>query len=105
MTRSKRRLFLERLEDRTLLDGGHSLATATPLLFGADHNATAGGALPTTDFYKLTLTDTGRLTTQVHTTGATTRLSLLDSSGTLLIQSDGQSASNRDDQIAQHLVP
>src|ERR1051326_1209801 len=104
MNRSRflcRRPFLECLEDRSLLNG-HTLATATPLLFGPDQQASAAGSLSTTDFFKLTLSDTGRLTAQVHATGANSRLALLGPTGDLLIQSDGQSASNADDRIDQH---
>src|SRR5262249_46482847 len=92
-----------RLEDRTLLCGG--IQPAVPLVLNADHLAAASGSLPATDFYEVTLTEPGRLTTQVHVTGADTRLSLLGPDRQLLIQSDGQSAGNPDDLIPQHLLP
>jgi hypothetical protein len=98
------RLLLERLEDRTLLNG-HTLAMATPLELSPDHLAAASGSLPSTDIFAVTVAETGRLTAQVHATSADTRLSLLGPDGRLLIQSDGQSATNLDDQIIQHLVP
>src|SRR5437762_10499107 len=100
MTRITRRLHLELLEDRTLLDGHNTLATALPLAPGT----AATGILPTSDFFRLTLTEPGRLITRVHATGNDTRLALLGPDGALLIQSDGVSASNRDDLIDQHLL-
>src|SRR5262249_24773279 len=56
------------------------------------------------DFYKLTVTDTGRLTAQVHASGFTARLSLLDASGNPLLQSRGQSASRLDPLLVQTLT-
>src|SRR5262249_46973922 len=100
--RRRYRLCLEQLEDRTLLNG-HTLATATPLPVAPDLPAVVQGTLPTTDFFAVTVTGSGLLTATVHTTGAATRLSLLGPDGALLIQSDGQSAVNGDDRIAQHV--
>src|SRR5262249_22315141 len=70
-----------------------------------DHTAVAQGSLPTTDDFALTLTDTGRLIAQVRSDGPATRLSLLGPNGEVLVQSDGQSATNLDDLIVQHLQP
>src|SRR5262245_26762582 len=105
VARRRARLCLERLEDRSLLSGLPLLDTALPLPFDPTGRASAEGSLPSSDFFKVTLTETGRLTSQVHATGADTRLSLFGVDGGLLIQSDGQSATNPDDRIAQHLVP
>jgi len=44
------------------------------------------------------------LVAQVHPQGVTTHLSLLDSQGQVLVQSDGLSPSDPDDLIAQHLA-
>src|SRR5262249_40672257 len=54
--------------------------------------------------FRLTVADSGRLTALVHGNGLDTRLSLLGPDGRLLVQSDGQSAADRDDLIAQHLL-
>src|SRR3954463_7335713 len=59
------------------------------------------------DEFQVTLADSGRLTAEVQTrTGCSldTRLSLLGPDRQLLVQSDGQSATNRDDLITQHLL-
>src|SRR5262249_47458571 len=61
------------------------------------------------DFFKITLTTPGRLTARVHAPGLATRLSLFDPTAPVnldrarLIQSDGQSPTNPDDLIDQHL--
>ncbi len=60
------------------------------------------------DAFEVTLTDSGRLTVEVQTQpgcSLDTRLSLSGPDGELLIQSDGQSATNSDDRIVQHLLP
>ena len=44
------------------------------------------------------------LVAQVHPQGLTTQLSLLDSQGQVLVQSDGLSSSDPDDLIAQQLA-
>jgi hypothetical protein len=97
-------LILEQLEDRTVLNG-HTLATATPLLFDAQGLAEATGSLPSTDFFAFSLPEAGHLISRVHAQGEFTRLSLLGPGGQLLMQSDGQSAANPDDLIDQHLDP
>jgi hypothetical protein len=104
MWQPARRLQLERLEDRTLLHG-HTLATATPLEFGPDHAAATVGSLPSTDIFTVAVEQSGRLTAGVHAAQADTRLYLLGPGGELLIESDGQSTTNTDDLIVQHLVP
>jgi len=49
-------------------------------------------------------TNDERLVAQVHATGITTRLSLLDAQGRVLVQSDGLSASDPNDVIDEHLT-
>src|SRR5262249_3835565 len=59
------------------------------------------------DQFQVTLSDSGRLITKVETRpgcSLDTRLSVLGPDRQLLIQSDGQSATNRDDLIDQHLL-
>ena len=46
---------------------------------------------------------TGDPAARVHAEGATTRLSLLDVQGQVLMRGDGQSPNNRDDQIDLHV--
>src|SRR5262245_357488 len=58
------------------------------------------------DEFEITLANSGRLIAEVQTRpgcGLDTRLSLLGPEGQLLIQSDGQSLTNPDDLITQHL--
>src|SRR5262245_61936487 len=60
------------------------------------------------DEFQVTLADSGRLTVEVQTRpgcSLDTRSSLLGPDGHLLIQSDGQSPTNHDDLIVQHLLP
>ena len=60
-----------------------------------------------TTVFQFTLPEAGRLTVQTRPDEGSeleTRTSLLESQGRLLIQSDGQSATERDDLIIQHLV-
>ena len=56
------------------------------------------------DQFSLDTTADALLVAQVHAQGLTTRLSLLDSQKQVLVQSDGLSSSDPDDQIAEHLV-
>ncbi len=57
------------------------------------------------DEFQVSLPDNGRLTATVHTGSAlNTRLTLLGPDGQLLIQSDGQSPTDPDDLIVQHLL-
>jgi hypothetical protein len=100
--RTGRRLNLEVLEDRTVPSGGPPTG-AIPLVFTANQAAVQGVLSPSADFYALSITDAGRLTATVHASGGATRLSLLNASGDVLMQSDGQSATNPDDLIDLHL--
>jgi FG-GAP-like repeat len=101
------RLWLERLEDRTLLNGHPALDAALPIdLRGsvAENLRTPGEV----DSFQLTLPASGRLNVQVQPAPAgslSTRLSLLGPDGQLLIQSDGQSATVPGDSITQDLLP
>src|SRR5262245_43847376 len=85
------------------------MGTAAVLPLGT--NETLAGTISTAgeeDEFQVTLTDSGRLTATVQTRpgcSLDTRLSLLGPDGRLLIQSDGQSLTNRDDLIVQHLLP
>ena len=97
-------LGVARLEDRTLLSGpsGDVLAAVAPKIeLGTPKTGTlAPGEVA---FFQIDPTTDGRLVAQVHAEGATTRLSLLDGQGQVLMQSDGQSPDNRDDQIDLHV--
>ena len=55
------------------------------------------------NLFEIDPTTDGRLVARVHAEGATTRLSLLDAQGQVLMQSDGQSPDNRDDLIDLHV--
>src|SRR3954470_18194823 len=85
------------------------MSTAAVLPLGS--NETVAGNISTpgeVDEFEVTLTDSGRLTAEVQTRpgcSLDTRLSLLGPDGQVLIQSDGQSLTNRDDLITQHLLP
>ena len=97
-------LGVARLEDRTLLSGpsGDVLAAVAPKIeLGTPTTGTlAPGEVA---FFQIDPTTDGRLVAQVHAEGATTRLSLLDAQGQVLMQSDGQSTDNPDDQIDLHV--
>ena len=97
-------LCVARLEDRTLLSGpsGDVLAAVAPKIeLGTPKTGTlAPGEVA---FFQIDPTTDGRLVARVHAEGATTRLSLLDGQGQVLMQSDGQSPDNRDDQIDLHV--
>jgi hypothetical protein len=55
--------------------------------------------------YQIDTTIQGRLTAQLQSQGLTARLTLLDSQGNPLVQSDGVSPGNRDSQIDEDLSP
>jgi hypothetical protein len=95
-------LCLEELESRTLLSS-NSLATAIALPFTSNQAAAQGSLNQDANFYALSVPVAGRLTASVHASGLLTRLSLLDGTGKVLVQSDGQSASNPDDLIDLHV--
>ena len=104
-TRLRHRWAFEQLEDRTLLATvpGSNLADAIPLT--APSGTHAGTIAPDAPvFFRIGPTADALLIARVHAEGTLTRLSLLDSQGHLLVQSDGQTATNLDDFIAQHVV-
>ena len=73
---------------------------------GTDPNVAQGGQIvqaggQTT--YRVTLDGDGLLAAQVQPSGFNSVLSLLDSQGQLVIESEATSPTNPDDQIAQHL--
>src|SRR3989442_602357 len=85
---------------------GNNMAAVLPL--GANDvfagNISAPGEV---DEFQVTIPDNGRLTAAVQTGSGSsldTRLSLLGPDGQLLIQSDGQSPTNANDRIVQHLL-
>ena len=92
-----RRLWVERLEDRTLL-AGDFLAIAS-LLQPTDRLDAVIGASGEVDRFQFTLAETGRLTVRTAGLDLDTRTSLLGPDGQLLIQSDGASAADPDDLI------
>ncbi|MGO9814751.1 MAG: FG-GAP-like repeat-containing protein [Isosphaeraceae bacterium] len=68
------------------------------------NSRTAGTLAPgDVDFYRISPTEDGRLSATVHSQGAITRLSLLDSQGRVLLRSDGQSPGDPDDLIDLHV--
>src|SRR5271165_6554635 len=93
-------LCVVRLEDRTLLSGpsGDVLAAVAPKIeLGTPKTGTlAPGEVA---FFQIDPTTEGQLVAQVHAEGTTTRLSLLDTQGQVLMQSDGQSPAHPDDLI------
>jgi hypothetical protein len=95
-------LHLDFLEDRTLLTG-HSLATASPIALNSSQTAALVGTQDV-DFFKIQLTEDGQLTARVHAPAFQTRLSLLDESGQLVVESDGLTRANPDDLIIEHLA-
>ena len=95
-------LCVARLEDRTLLSGpsGDVLAAVAPKIeLGTSKTGTlAPGEVA---FFQIDPTTDGRLVAGVQP--ETMRLSLLDDRGHVLMQSDGQSPGNPDDQIDLHV--
>ena len=97
-------LCVARLKDRTLLSGpsGDGREDVAPKIeLGTSKTGTlAPGEVA---FFQIDPTTDGRLVARVHAEGATTRLSLLDGQGQVLMQSDGQLPANQDDQIDLHV--
>src|SRR5437870_11579699 len=85
------------------------MSTAAVLPLGTNDRIAGDISAPgEVDEFQVTLPDSGRLTTEVQTRPGCslgTRTSLLGPDSQLLIQSDGQSLTNRDDLIVQHLLP
>src|SRR5262249_15129902 len=65
----------------------------------------AQGSPGAIDVYRIDTTTEARLVAQVHAAGSVTRLLLKDAQGNLLVQSDGQSATNPDDLIDLSVPP
>ncbi len=110
--RFRRRLELECLEDRTLLSAPPLLeiepndtpaaANAIPLAGQVIGTAGAGDV----DWFRLSVTQAGRLTARLNAPGFAARLSLFSTgpAGTnLLVQSDGASPTDPDGLISLHL--
>jgi FG-GAP-like repeat len=124
----RQRLWLEALEDRTLMDGlplvpmpfGPFLPVSTsPLDTGSetesnDSPATANAITPRSqiaavlgtndlDYFSFDVTESGQLTATVSASGLAARLGLLGPDGTALVLSDGGAGSGPS--IVQHLDP
>ena len=84
--------------------GGDVLAAIAPKI---ELGTTQNGALATGEvaFFQIDPTVGGNLVAEVHAEGATTRLLLLDGQGNTLMQSDGQSLTNYNDQIELYVPP
>jgi hypothetical protein len=93
--------MFEQLEDRTLLNNG---TFASPFLINPTASQPESLATANQGVYaQLTLPSNGTLTAQVQpSAGLTTRLSLLNPDGSVLVQSDGQ-VGNPNDLITQSL--
>ena len=95
----------EQLEDRTLLSLV-SLAglQAAPVLV-MPQDARSGVIAPgRRAYFQINPATDAHLVAQVHAVGTPSRLTLLDSHGSVLVQSDGQSPTNPDDVIDQHVT-
>ena len=98
--RNRYQWVFEWLEERMLLAtvSGSDLARAVPL--SAPTGSTSGSIGQNAPiFFQLNSTSDAQLVAHVSAPGLLTRLSLLDSQGNLLIQSDGESAIDPDDMI------
>jgi hypothetical protein len=85
------------------LSGTDAFRSAVPIALTGGRPQT-GLISPTPTYYGFTVTELGRLTAEVAPSGGATRLTLLDATGRVLVQSDGQSATNRHDLIDLHLA-
>ncbi len=100
------------LEDRTLLSSGppamsSELAQAIVIPVSSVGATTESGHLAGNedlDFFQINTPADGLLIANVHPDDITARLSLLDSQGQLLMQSDGLSTDNPEDLIQTHLT-
>ena len=95
---------LEGLEDRTLLASGptlEQLGQARPFAGGTAVGTIAPGA-PL--LFQIDPGSPALLVAEVHAPSVTARLSLLDATGRLIVQSDGQSTGNGDPLIDEHVV-
>ena len=92
---------------RGLANGGFALGAGNLpddlTLQSGPLQASGGGNAGRVDTYRIDTSSDGSLLVQLHSTGLTTRLSLLDAQGQVLVESDGLSPANPDGQIDQHL--
>lgn len=95
------RLWLEQLEDRTLLSAGASMFDATVLPL---NNPAAPFQIVHQAFFQIEITEPGNLTAEIDAGGLPTSLTLYDAQGTPIVQSNGQSAENRNPSITQGLI-
>ena len=86
---------------KALIALGHAAFTTAPLVIASPDVTIADLAI---DRVAISTSTDGLLFAQVHGLGVTNRLSLLDSEGQVLVQSDGVSESNPDDVIDQHIT-
>jgi Concanavalin A-like lectin/glucanases superfamily/FG-GAP-like repeat len=97
------------LSERGLASTGLALASANAsdgfTMQSAPRQASSSGAAGQIDSYRIDTTTDALLVAQVHADGLSTRLSLLDSTGALLVLSDGISPGDPDDEIDEHLSP
>ncbi|MBV8310164.1 MAG: VCBS repeat-containing protein, partial [Planctomycetaceae bacterium] len=100
----RHRWSLEQLEDRTLLTSSPGGDIGDAILLNTPSDVKTGSVAPGSPvFFEIETSADALLVARVQSAGGYTRLSLLDSLGRLLVQSDGQSASNPDDLIEQHI--
>jgi len=100
-------LVVDRLEARCLMRGGAQIAVSAAVDFLPHPTAEVSGRAATgqaPDVFRITVTSESRLVAHVHATGFDTRLSLLDGTGAVLIQSEATSPTNLDDLIDQHVT-
>jgi hypothetical protein len=90
---------------RGLANSGFVLGTGNPLdnLTVQSGLLQAGGA-GLVETYRIDTSSDGRLVVRVDSLGITTRLTLLDAQGQVLVESDGLSTANPDGRIDQHLA-
>jgi len=100
----RHRRSLEQLEDRTLLTSSPGGDIGDAILLNTPSDVKTGSVAPGSPvFFEIETSADALLVARVQSAGGYTRLSLLDSLGRLVVQSDGQSASNPDDLINIHL--
>ncbi len=105
-TRAVNSLAIEELECRRCLSTAAGLLSAAVNL-PIDPNVGLTGRLPgvgSTELYRVSVNVNGLLTAQVQPLGFGSRLTLLDSQGDLLIESEASSAQDPSDHIALHVV-
>jgi len=100
----RHRWSLEQLEDRTLLTSSPGGDIGDAIVLNTPSDMKTGSVAPGFPvFFEIDPSADTLLVARVQSGGGYTRLSLLDSLGRLLVQSDGQSATNPDDLIEQHI--